>query len=77
MQNEEDDEKGRVTKGSEGREDKEKEDTLEAKMRKTRPAASVRILNSIPQPDFVSIRLENVAVTFKDQEVGSILCPVE
>ncbi len=66
--------KGRVTRGSEGGEDEEKEDTLEANMRKTRPPASVRILNSIPQPDFVSIRLENVAVTFKNQEVGSTLC---
>ncbi len=63
----EDDAKSWVTKGSEGGED---EETLETKMRKTRPPASVRILNSIPQPDFVSIRLENVAVTFKNQEVG-------
>ncbi len=65
-----DDAKSRVTKGSEGGEDEEKAETLETKLRKTRPPASVRILNSIPQPDFVSIRLENVAVTFKNQEVG-------
>ncbi len=63
--------KRRVTKGSKGGgEDEDKEETLETKMRKTRPPATVRILNSIPQPDFVSIRLENVAVTFKNQEVG-------
>lgn len=46
----------------------EQEDTLEAKIRKARPPPRVRI-SSTSQPGFVSLRLEGVAVTFRNQEV--------
>ncbi len=71
------DTKCRVSKGSEGGEDEVEEETIEEKMRKTRPPASIRILNSIPQPDFVSVRLENVAVAFKNQEVGLLMLYIQ
>jgi ATP-binding cassette subfamily F protein 3 len=57
--------------------DKEEEDdsltdeaaeTLEQKMRKSRPPPRVRI-SETSQPGFVNMRLEGVAVTFKNQEV--------
>lgn len=44
------------------------QDTLEAKIRKARPPPRVRI-SSTSQPGFVSLRLEGVAVTFRNQEV--------
>lgn len=50
------------------REDEVEKDTLEAKIRKTRPPPRVRI-SSTSQPGFVSLRLEGVAVTFRNQEV--------
>lgn len=42
--------------------------TLESKIRKARPPPRVRISSS-SQPGFVSLRLEGVAVTFRNQEV--------
>ncbi|CAM9346822.1 unnamed protein product, partial [Hapterophycus canaliculatus] len=44
------------------------QETLEAKIRKARPPPRVRI-SSTSQPGFVSLRLEGVAVTFRNQEV--------
>ena len=44
------------------------EPTLEDKIRATRPPPRVRI-SANPQPGFVSLNLENVAVTFRNQEV--------
>ena len=44
------------------------QETLEAKIRKSRPPPRVRI-SSTSQPGFVSLRLEGVAVTFRNQEV--------
>lgn len=46
----------------------EVEETLETKIRKSRPPPRVRI-SSNPQPGFVSLRLDGVAVTFRNQEV--------
>ncbi|CAB1109843.1 ABC [Ectocarpus sp. CCAP 1310/34] len=43
-------------------------ETLESKIRKSRPPPRVRISSS-SQPGFVSLRLEGVAVTFRNQEV--------
>lgn len=48
--------------------DEGEQDTLEAKIRKARPPPRVRI-SSTSQPGFVSLRLEGVAVTFRNQEV--------
>lgn len=50
------------------REVKVEKETLEAKIRKARPPPRVRI-SSTSQPGFVSLRLEGVAVTFRNQEV--------
>jgi len=44
------------------------QETLESKIRKSRPPPRVRI-SSTSQPGFVSLRLEGVAVTFRNQEV--------
>lgn len=44
------------------------EETLEAKIRKNRPPPRVRI-SSTAQPGYVSLRLDGVAVTFRNQEV--------
>ncbi len=44
------------------------QETLEAKIRKSRPPPRVRI-SSTSQPGFVSLRLEGVAITFRNQEV--------
>lgn len=44
------------------------QETLESKIRKARPPPRVRI-SSTSQPGFVSLRLEGVAVTFRNQEV--------
>lgn len=49
---------------AEGQED----ETLEAKVRKSRPPPRVRISSS-SQPGYVSLRLDGVAVTFRNQEV--------
>ncbi|CAM9802480.1 unnamed protein product [Chrysoparadoxa australica] len=46
----------------------QKEETLEEKMRKSRPPPRVRISESA-QPGYVSLRLQDVAVTFRNQEV--------
>lgn len=46
----------------------QQEETLEAKIRKTRPPPRVRISSSA-QPGYVSLRLDGVAVTFRNQEV--------
>jgi ABC-type molybdenum transport system ATPase subunit/photorepair protein PhrA len=43
-------------------------ETLEEKIRKTRPPPRVRITES-SQPGFVSMRLDSIAVTFRNQEV--------
>lgn len=42
--------------------------TLEEKIRKDRPPPRIRVLES-PQPNYVSLRLEDVFITFRDQEV--------
>jgi len=42
--------------------------TLEEKIRKDRPPPRIRILES-SQPNYVSLRLEDVFITFRDQEV--------
>lgn len=42
--------------------------TLEERIRKERPPPRIRVLES-SQPNFSSLRLENVGVTFRDQEV--------
>ena len=47
---------------------KEKKLTLEDRIRKERPPPRVRVMES-SQPNFSSLRLENVGITFRDQEV--------
>ena len=42
--------------------------TLEDKIRKERPPPRVRVMESA-QPGFVSLRLEKVGITFRNQEV--------
>lgn len=42
--------------------------TLEDKIRKDRPPPRIRVMES-SQPGFVSLRLENVGITFRNQEV--------
>eukprot|EP00980_Cylindrotheca_fusiformis_P014895 scaffold4062_cov137-Cylindrotheca_fusiformis.AAC.1 len=42
--------------------------TLEDKIRKDRPPPRIRVMESA-QPGFVSLRLENVGITFRNQEV--------
>jgi ATP-binding cassette subfamily F protein 3 len=42
--------------------------TLEDKIRKERPPPRIRVMES-SQPDFMSLRLENVGITFRNQEV--------
>eukprot|EP00978_Attheya_sp_CCMP212_P032214 scaffold124500_cov40-Attheya_sp.AAC.1 len=42
--------------------------TLEEKIRKERPPPRIRVMESA-QPNFSSLRLENVGITFRDQEV--------
>mmetsp|Transcript_40055 Transcript_40055/g.96670 ORF Transcript_40055/g.96670 Transcript_40055/m.96670 type:complete len:879 (+) Transcript_40055:50-2686(+) len=42
--------------------------TLEDKIRKDRPPPRIRVMESV-QPGFVSLRLENVGITFRNQEV--------
>ena len=42
--------------------------TLEDKIRKERPPPRIRVMES-SQPGYVSLRLENVGITFRDQEV--------
>lgn len=42
--------------------------TLEEKIRKDRPPPRIRVLES-SQPNYVSLRLEDVFITFRDQEV--------
>mmetsp|Transcript_6374 Transcript_6374/g.13355 ORF Transcript_6374/g.13355 Transcript_6374/m.13355 type:complete len:877 (-) Transcript_6374:43-2673(-) len=49
-------------------EEEKKKMTLEDKIRKERPPPRVRIMEGV-QPGFVSLALENVGVTFKNQEV--------
>eukprot|EP00953_Heterococcus_sp_UTEX-ZZ885_P024348 13324-Heterococcus_DN1.PRE.3 len=49
-------------------EDDPNKETLEEKIRKTRPPPRVRITES-SQPGFVSMRLDSIAVTFRNQEV--------
>lgn len=44
------------------------QETLESKIRKSRPPPRVRISSS-SQPGYVSLRLDGVAVTFRNQEV--------
>lgn len=48
--------------------DVKQEETLEAKIRKARPPPRIRI-SSTSQLGFVSLRLDGVAVTFRNQEV--------
>ena len=47
---------------------KEKKLTLEDRIRKERPPPRVRVMES-SQPNFSSLRLENIGITFRDQEV--------
>lgn len=42
--------------------------TLEERIRKDRPPPRIRVMES-SQPNFSSLRLENIGVTFRDQEV--------
>ena len=42
--------------------------TLEDKIRKERPPPRIRVMES-SQPGFTSLRLENVGITFRNQEV--------
>lgn len=49
-------------------EEEKDEETLEEKIRKARPPPRVRISSS-SQPGYVSLRLDGVAVTFRNQEV--------
>lgn len=51
-----------------GQDEANQEETLETKIRKTRPPPRVRISSS-SQPGYVSLRLDGVAVTFRNQEV--------
>jgi len=46
----------------------ESSETLEERMRRTRPPSRVRITESA-QPGFVSLRLEDVGIVFRNQEV--------
>jgi ATP-binding cassette subfamily F protein 3 len=48
--------------------EKKKKLTLEERIRKERPPPRVRVMES-SQPDFSSLRLENVGIIFRDQEV--------
>ena len=43
--------------------------TLEDKIRKERPPPRIRIMETSSQPGFTSLRLENVGITFRNQEV--------
>ena len=47
---------------------KEKKLTLEDRIRKERPPPRIRVMES-SQPNFSSLRLENIGITFRDQEV--------
>jgi len=47
---------------------KKKRITLEERIRKERPPPRVRVMESA-QPNFSSLRLENIGITFRDQEV--------
>jgi len=47
---------------------KKQKATLEERIRKERPPPRIRVMES-SQPNFSSLRLENVGVTFRDQEV--------
>jgi ABC-type multidrug transport system fused ATPase/permease subunit len=49
-------------------EDGEGRVTLEDKIRKERPPPRIRVMES-SQPDYTSLRLENVGITFRNQEV--------
>lgn len=49
-------------------EEEQEEETLEAKIRKSRPPPRVRV-SSTSQPGYVSLRLDGVVVTFRNQEV--------
>lgn len=42
--------------------------TLEDKIRKDRPPPRIRVMES-SQPGYTSLRLENVGITFRNQEV--------
>lgn len=48
--------------------EKPKKLTLEEKIRKDRPPPRIRVMESA-QPGFISLRSENVGITFRDQEV--------
>jgi ATPase subunit of ABC transporter with duplicated ATPase domains len=48
--------------------EKKKKVTLEERIRKERPPPRVRVMESA-QPNFSSLRLENIGITFRDQEV--------
>ena len=47
---------------------KKKKVTLEERIRKERPPPRIRVMES-SQPNFSSLRLENIGITFRDQEV--------
>jgi ABC-type multidrug transport system fused ATPase/permease subunit len=57
-----------VLKDEELEEDGEGKATLEDKIRKERPPPRIRVMES-SQPDYTSLRLENVGITFRNQEV--------
>merc|ERR1712071_625133 len=47
---------------------KKEKATLEERIRKERPPPRIRVMET-SQPDYSALRLENVAITFRDQEV--------
>ena len=49
-------------------EEKPKKLTLEDKIRKERPPPRIRVMES-SQPGYISLRLENIGITFRNQEV--------
>jgi ABC-type multidrug transport system fused ATPase/permease subunit len=54
--------------GSHAEEPKRERQTLEDKIRKERPPPRIRVMEST-QPGYTSLRLENVGITFRNQEV--------
>ena len=43
--------------------------TLEDKIRRERPPPRIRVMEQTNQPGFISLRLENVGITFRNQQV--------
>jgi len=62
------DDSAKVDVSPESEPPKKKKITLEERIRKERPPPRIRVMEN-SQPNFSSLRLENVGVTFRDQEV--------